>query len=261
VRWRHSATRPSQFRLRRAGRLVLMSGGDSALTAIDVTTGEVVWRVRDRLPFSGDIAIRNDSAYALSSSTVGAARLHHIDLWSGEMQFSAYVDDQPIFGQAPMLTEDRVMVAVRDRRGTGLVAFDQKTGEPTWEHEPGFVAAGSSFLALDDTLMINSPSGTLICLETSTGHVRYNHVFARPVEGDQPRRLDPILQNGALFVPQHQVQVLRPSTGELIGEVPSDLIPDLMRVDSNCNVYIAEESGHLAAYSAAPRLQLVSNRS
>lgn len=258
VRWRHSATRPAQFRLRRAGRLVLMSGGDSALTALDVTTGDVVWRVRDRLPFSGDITVRGDSAFALSSSTVGAARLHHIDLWSGVTQFSAYVDDQPIFGQAPLLTKNQVIVPVRDRRGTGLVAFDQTSGEPLWDHEPGFAAAGSSFLALDDSLIINSASGTLLCLESDTGYVRYNHVFSRPVEGDQPRRLDPVLQNGALFVPQHQVQVLRPSSGELIGEIACDLIPDLMRVDSNCNVYIAEESGHFAAYSAAPRLQLVS---
>jgi len=58
-------------------------------------------------------------------------------------------------------------------------------------------------------------------------------------------------------VPQHDVQVLRPKTGEMIGRVPCDLIPDLLRVDQNCNVFIAEESGHLAAYSSAPALRLV----
>jgi outer membrane protein assembly factor BamB len=260
VRWRHSASRPAQLRLRRAGRLVLMSGGDSALTALDVTTGEVVWRVRDRLPFSGDIAVRGDSAYALSSSSVGAARLHHIDLWSGITHGSAYIDDQPLFGQAPLLTDQHVVVPVRDRRGTGLLAFEQGSLAPSWEHEPGFVSAGSSLLAMHDSLIINSTSGTLLCVEVNTGYVRYNHVFSRPVDSDQPRRLDPILQNGALFVPQHNVQVLRPSTGELIGEVPCDLIPDLMKVDASCNVFVAEESGHLAAYSAAPRLQLVAAR-
>lgn len=258
VRWRHSSSRPAQLRLRRAGRLVLMSGGDSALTALDVTTGEVVWRVRDRLPFSGDIAIRGDSAFALSSSSVGAARLHHIDLWSGVTHATAYIDDQPLYGHAPFLTERHVVVAVRDRRGTGLVAFEQGSCESAWDHEPGFVAAGSSFLSLGDSLVANSASGTLICLEAETGYVRYNHVFSRPVDSDQPRRLDPILQNGALFVPQHQVQVLRPSTGEIIGDVPCDLIPDLMKVDASCNVYVAEESGHVAAYAASPRLQLVS---
>jgi hypothetical protein len=66
-----------------------------------------------------------------------------------------------------------------------------------------------------------------------------------------------VLRNGALFVPQHQVQVVRPRDGELLGAIPSDLIPDLVRVDEHCSVYIAEESGHVAAFGVAPKLALV----
>ena len=66
-----------------------------------------------------------------------------------------------------------------------------------------------------------------------------------------------MLRNGALFVPQHQVHVIRPRDGEVLGTLPSDLIPDLLRVDERCSAYIAEESGHLAAFSVAPRLCLV----
>jgi hypothetical protein len=51
--------------------------------------------------------------------------------------------------------------------------------------------------------------------------------------------------------------VLRPDSGEVIGELPCDLIPDLLRVDDSCNVFVAEESGHIAAYSVAPQLKLV----
>lgn len=257
VRWRHRATRPASFRLRRAGRLVLVSGGDSALSALDVTNGEVVWRVRDRLPFSGDIAVVGDSAFALSTSSVGAARLHHIELWTGQIRWTAYIDEQPVFGQGPLVVNNRVVVATRDRRGVGALAFDIQTGELTWSHDPGFSSSSTAWLPLEDTLIANSSSGTLLCLEAETGVVRYNHVFSRHVEADQPRRLEPVLQNGALFVPQHQVQVIRPKDGELIGSVPCDLIPDLLKVDESCNVYIAEESGHLAAYSVAPKLRLV----
>lgn len=257
VRWRHSASRPATFRLRRAGRLVLMSGGDSALTALDVTTGEIVWRVRDRLPFSGDIAVRGDSAYALSSSSVGAARLHHIDLWSGETAWTAFVEEQPVFGQQPMLAGNALIVPTKDRRGVGALAFDARTGEALWDHEPGLSSSSTAWCNLGDCVVANSAAGTLLCLEATSGEVRYNHIFSRQVEGDQPRRLEPVLRNGALFVPQHQVQVIRPATGEIIGEVPCDLIPDLLRVDESCNVYVAEESGHLAAYGVAPRLHLV----
>ncbi|HSC89333.1 MAG TPA: PQQ-binding-like beta-propeller repeat protein, partial [Polyangiaceae bacterium] len=148
VRWRHKASRPSGFRLRRAGRLVLVSGGDSALSALDVTTGEVVWRVRDRLPFNGDIAVSGDSAFALSASPVGAARLHHIHLWSGETLWTAYLDEQPVAGQAPLLAGDTVTVATRDRRGVGAMSFDVVTGAPRWDHEPGLTAASSAWLPL-----------------------------------------------------------------------------------------------------------------
>ena len=45
--------------------------------------------------------------------------------------------------------------------------------------------------------------------------------------------------------------------GAPLGKVPTDLIPDLLRVDERCDVYVAEESGHLAAFAAGPRLSLV----
>ena len=106
-------------------------------------------------------------------------------------------------------------------------------------------------------MIANSAAGTLLCLDATSGNLRYNHVFARHVEADQPRRLEPVLRSGALFVPQHQVHVVRPRDGEILGTVPTDLIPDLLRVDERCDVYVAEESGHLAAFGAAARLTLV----
>ncbi len=258
VRWRHSANRPARFRLRRAGRLVLVSGGDAALLALDVITGEIAWKVRDRLPFSGDIAVHGDSAIALSTSSVGAARLHHIDLWSGQQRWTAYLDDQPVFGENPMISGNSVIVPTQDRRGVGAAAYQLESGELLWEHEPGLCATATAWLALDDRIIANSASGTLLCLDSRQGEAIFNHVFSRQVEVDQPRRLAPILSNGALFVPQSQVEVIRPTDGALIGSVPCDLIPDLMRVDDSCNVYIAEESGHIAAYSVAPQLRLIS---
>ena len=38
---------------------------------------------------------------------------------------------------------------------------------------------------------------------------------------------------------------------------PTEAIPDLLRVDEECNVYVAEESGHLVCFGALPRLSLV----
>jgi outer membrane protein assembly factor BamB len=257
VRWRFSARRPANYRVRRAGKLILVAGGDSALLALDVTSGEVVWRVRDRLPFSGDMSIDHDAVFALSGGPIGPTRLHHVDLWSGAVRWSKELDERPAPGHAPLLAAHVAAIPTRDRRGMGVSAYDRASGEVVWEQAPGLSSPTTAFLAVDDSLIANSASGALLCLDAMTGTLRYNQVFSRHVDADQPRRLEPVLRNGALFVPQHQVHVVRPRDGEVIGTVPSDLIPDLLRVDERCNVYIAEESGHVAAFGVAPRLTLV----
>jgi outer membrane protein assembly factor BamB len=137
------------------------------------------------------------------------------------------------------------------------VAFDRDSGQKVWEQAPGLVEGASAWLALDDAVLLNCQSGILLALDAATGAVRFSHVFSSACAADQPRRLEPVLRSGALFVPQQSVQVVRPQNGELLGALPSDLVPDLIRVDERCDVYVAEESGHMAAFSAAPRLSVV----
>jgi hypothetical protein len=257
VRWRHTARRAANYRLRRAGKLLLAAGGDSALLALDVVTGEVVWRVRDRVPFSGEMCVERDATFALAGGPIGPAKLHHVDLWSGQIRWTRELEERPVPGQAPIVAGNVVMVVTRDRRGSGVCAFDRETGAPAWEHAPGFTSPVAAWLGVDDGLIANTAAGTLSCIDAQTGALRFNQIFPRHVESDQPRRLEPVLRNGALFVPQHQVHVVRPRDGELLGTVPTDLIPDLVRVDERCEVYVAEESGHVAAFGAAPKLTLV----
>lgn len=257
VRWRFSGRRPASYRMRRAGKLLIVAGGDSALLALDVFTGEVVWRVRDRVPFSGDLCIDHDSAFAIAGGPVGPCKLLHVDLWSGALRWARELEERPCTGQAPLVSGNAVIVATRDKRGVGATALSRDTGAPLWEQPPGLASPTTAWLVVDDALIANTASGALLCLEAQTGLPRYSHVFSRHVEADQPRRLEPVLRNGALFVPQHRVHVIRPRDGEVLGTLPSDLIPDLLRVDERCGVYIAEESGHLAAFSVAPKLSLV----
>lgn len=256
VRWRHRARRAASFRVRRAGRLLLVASSDYALFALDAASGEVVWRLRERHPFSGDMAVDHDSAFALSG-VPGAFCLHHVDPWSGELRWTAPLDERPLPGQPPLVTPSAVVVALRDQRGAGACALARDSGSELWSHEPGFAAAASAFLAVDDAVVVNGAAGTLSSIDAQTGALRFSHVFPRHVDADQPRRLEPVLRSGALFVPQYQVHVVRPRDGEIIGTVPTDLIPDLLRVDERCDVYVAEESGHVAAFGVAPRLTLV----
>jgi outer membrane protein assembly factor BamB len=261
VRWRHTAHVGKRFRMRRAGKLLVVASGDAALSALDLASGEVVWRVRDRLRFSLPVGLDHDSLFAVAGEPDlrmrGAIRIHHLDPYAGSTR---WVRDFPSYALplgAPVVTDHEVLVVVRDRRGLGLVALSRETGEIRWSSEPGLLPVTSAWLAVDDAIIFNSESGDLLALSTRTGATLFRHRFPRGMEGDQPRKLEPILRSGALFVPQQQVTVVRPRDGAILGTVPTDLIPDLLRVDERCDVYMAEDSGHIASFRAGARLTLV----
>lgn len=256
VRWRYTAKRPAPYRVRRAGRLLIVGGGDPLLVAIDGVNGDVVWSLSSRLPFTGEVAVDHDSACVLSGAPGGSWLLHRLNPWSGERAWEVELDERP-WGRAPLLTPSAIVVPTSDEDGAGCVAFDRKTGRKLWEQAPGLVNGMSAWLAVDDCILINCARGLLMGLDAADGSVRFNHVFSSACEADQPRRLEPVLRSGALFVPQQSVHVVRPLNGDLLGTLPSDLVPDLIRVDERCDVYVAEESGHVAAFGAAPKLAVV----
>jgi outer membrane protein assembly factor BamB len=287
-RWSWGSTRTRAGRVRgaprmkRAGRLVYFTCGDGALTALDVMTGAVVWRVRDRLRFRTPPSVAHDALFAVAGGTHGAARLYRIDPYSGDVRWSRVVDASgtcTVEG-SPLVASGAVGVVARvpraanpkDARGarhaTELRTFRREDGIPV--AAPGArdgragapAPSGTSWLAVDDCFLGNSPTGELVSLDAE-GTLRWRHIPSlRPLEADVPRRLEPILRGGALFVPSSdgQVVVLRPQGGEVLGTIEaarSGAIPDLLRVDEAGGVYVVEESGHLVAFGALPRLRLV----
>lgn len=259
VRFRYVAKRAGAFRIRRAGKLVIVANGEQALTALDVVTGEVVWRYCDRLRFASLVAVEADALFAVAGDGAfvgrGGTRLHCLDPWTGRGRWGVDLPEGTRPFGSPLLAGEAVLVASQSRRGTALHAYHKKTGRLLFEREACIGAAAS--MVVDDAVVLNSESGELVALDAHDGTTRYRHLFAGDGEGDRPRRLDPILRCGALFVPQGDVHVLRPRDGTLLGTVEADLVPDLLRVDERCDVYVAEESGHVSAFSAATRLTLV----
>jgi outer membrane protein assembly factor BamB len=252
-------------RMKRAGKLVYFTSGDSALTALDVLTGATVWRVRDRLRFRTAPTLDHDTLFALAGGSGSAAQLHSIDAFSGDVRWSRTLRPLPNGGGAPCTLDGAVLVAdgtvaipVRDREGLVVLAYERDTGELRWQSAPRIAPAGTAWISVDDLFIGNTPTGEIVAIEAATGALRYRHLLGRTIEHDVPRRLEPILRSGALFVPHTDVRVLRPSDGVLVGAItPCEAIPDLLRVDERGDVYIAEESGHLVAFGAGARLTLV----
>lgn len=260
-RWRYTLTRPGAIRVRRAGRLLIVSSDEAQLVALDAVDGNVVWRVRDRLRFAAPAAIEREDLYAIAGEPGGLARLHAIDTLSGARRYERPLEAPIATDSAPILIGATALILTRDRRGVGMLAIDRITGVERWAAAPGTWPAGTSPLGLDGLVVLNQPTGEVVALVASTGETAWRHVFEAPVAGDAPRRLEPVLRSGALFVPQDKVRVLRPADGAIVGVVASDLVPDLLRVDERCDVYLAEESGHVAAFAASARLELVGDGS
>jgi outer membrane protein assembly factor BamB len=260
VRWRHAWGRRGALRLKRAGKLLFVASGDSALTALDVVTGLPIWRVRDRLRFRTSPALSDDALFAVAGGASGRATLLALDPFAGTRKFERVLESGracTVEG-APLVSGNTVAVAVRERHGLVMVGLDRETGEERWRREPAVVPLGTSWLPVDDAFIGNTPMGELVAISAEDGAVRYRHTLGGPLDSDTPRRLEPVLRSGALYVPHADVHVFRPRDGKKIGSIgPCDLIPDFVRVDEKCDVYVAEESGHMAAWGSGPRLSLV----
>lgn len=321
TRWRwswdagHGSARGS-VRIKRVGRLLYFTCGDGAVTALDVMTGAIVWRVRDRLRFRTAPTVARDGLFVVAGGAHGIARLYCIDPYSGIVRWTTVIGGPtaPCTVEGGVLVADTaVAVATRTTRGKvkgsssalALEIFRLDDGAPLMRRAASVdsvptaaAPVGTSWLAVDDTFIGNMPTGEIIGIDARSGESRWRRALGpRPLDADVPRRLEPVLRSGALFVPcsllslgqavtspargstssvptvattrsrppvpgvveaAAGVCILRPSDGALLGAIaPTEAIPDLLRVDEHCNVYVAEESGHIAAFAALPRLALV----
>jgi outer membrane protein assembly factor BamB len=291
-RWRwswgtHRGTVRRAPRMKRAGRLLYFTCGDAALTAIDVMTGAVVWRLRDRLRFRTPPSVGRDALYGISGGAHGLAKLYCIDPYSGHVRWATALAEPSApctIEGAPLVANGAVAAVMRHKTGVSLAIFRAEDGSSIGErigHAPAVAPVGTSWLGVDDAFIGNAPTGELVAIDARTAELRWRHVLGpRPLEADIPRRLEPVLRCGALFVPCSLISpaangasreaprsgdpaaagvcIVRPGDGAVLGTIaPTETIPDLLRVDEHCHVYIAEESGHLAMFAALPRLSLV----
>lgn len=248
-RWRFSSRRGGNFRLRKAGRLLLVTC-DGVIHALDIASGEDVWRFAARHRFSEAPAVIGDVAVVAGDS--GRPTVHGLDLLTGEELWSRRLEER-ICHQLVGAAGAVLVPLERDQ----LLALDPHTGTPLWESADPGLGLGAAPLVVDNVLITNAPGGCLSGTDLGTGELLWTHLLGDPLSDEVPRRLEPILRGGALFVPASGVYMLRPQDGAPLGELPCDLVPDRIRVDERGWVYVAEESGHLAAYAPSPQLRMI----
>ena len=264
IRWRRALRRSSALRLRRAGKLVVVASGEPQLVGLDLLSGEQVWRHCGRQRYTLPVSLADGQLFAVGhgpSHLKSAATLEQIDPWSGELRWRVELPRQVSVRGPARVCSDVVMLVTRDDGDRlGAMGFDRHTGELLFDQPGGLCRGRAACVVVDDLLIANSDSGELVAMSATDGKVRYRHVFAgwnsKPAT-DRPYSMQPVLRSGALFLPQSEVYALRPHDGLILGRLPVDLVPDALRVDNQCGVYVAEASGYVAAYHAQPTLTLV----
>jgi outer membrane protein assembly factor BamB len=254
-RWRFASRSGGEFRMTKVGRVLLVTCGEDAIHALDIATGEDVWRFAERGCFQFKPLVSHETVIAAAVLGRRDGALFAIDLYSGHPRWQRQLDGPPT--SDPCAAADVVLTSTAGAEAA-LRAHSVATGEPRWETKDPGLGIGGAGLTIDDSWVVNAPFGQLSALDVHTGAVRWSANLADALADEIPRRLEPVLRGGALFVPASSVHVVRPRDGrKLSASLPCDLVPDLMRVDERGWVYVAEESGYLAGYAPKPMLTLV----
>jgi outer membrane protein assembly factor BamB len=254
-RWRFASRSGGEFRMTKVGRVLLVTCGEDAIHALDIATGEDVWRFAERGCFQFKPLVSHETVIAAAVLGRREGALFAIDLYSGHPRWQRQLDGPPT--SDPCAAADVVLTSTAGAEAA-LRAHSVETGEPRWETKDPGLGIGGAGLTIDDSWVVNAPFGQLSALDVHTGLVRWSTNLADALADEIPRRLEPVLRGGALFVPASSVHVVRPRDGQkLSASLPCDLVPDLMRVDERGWVYVAEESGYLAGYAPKPMLTLV----
>lgn len=254
-RWRFASRSGGEFRMTRVGRVLLVTCGEDAIHALDVATGEDVWRFAERGCFQFKPLVSHETVIAAAVRGRREGALFAIDLYSGHPSWQRKLGGPPT--SDPCAAAEAVLTSTAGEEAA-LLAHSVETGEPLWETKDPGLGIGGAGLTIDGTWVVNAPFGQLSALDVGTGAIRWSESIADALADEIPRRLEPVLRGGALFVPASSVHVVRPTDGQkLSASLPCDLVPDVMRVDERGWVYVAEESGYLAGYAPKPMLTLI----
>ncbi len=254
-RWRFASRSGGEFRMTKVGRVLLVTCGEEAIHALDIATGEDVWRFTERGCFQFKPLVSNETVVAAAVRGRREGALFAIDLYSGQPRWQRELPGPPT--SDPCAAANVALVSTAGEEAN-LSAHCLQTGKPLWDTKDPGLGIGGAGLTFDETWIVNAPFGQLSALDVRSGNIRWSTNLADALADEIPRRLEPVLRGGALFVPASSVHVVRPADGEkLSASVPCDLVPDLMRVDERGWVYVAEESGYIAGYAPKPMLTLV----
>lgn len=249
--YRFGVRRSATLASTRLGRMLVVASDDT-IHGLDAVTGEELFRhVEEGAIVTSVVASRDRLVCVVERPSTGLVLL---DAFRGELV--ARVDlPGPVRG-TQLAIEGGVVVACQLGESTSMLRFDAAGARVFGVDDVGLAKQAES-IVVDGHLVVSDLEGRISSVALADGSLTWSSRIARAID-DVPRMRKPLLRSGVLFVPGAEVRIVRPTDGSLATNAfPCDLIPDRLLVDERSWVFVAEESGHVAAYAPAAHLTLI----
>ena len=243
----------------------------SSLHAIDSTSGEELWRYVGNFDSSISPVITLNRVIVAAESG-GAGSISEIDLQTGALITTKTLPAPPDnkVNMHLAVTQNHVLVTLDNTRKMDTTASRPcavQASETLYGHNIANASdwaiphpmPGAAQHVVDEALIFND-GDKAVAVDASNGEYLWQRKLAHPQRAEQcyaaPRRLESILRAGALFIPGHDLHIVNPCSGRGVA-LNLDLVPDVFRVSSRGDIFVADEEGRVSKYEPLPQLRLL----
>jgi outer membrane protein assembly factor BamB len=229
------------------GSVIFAASENGDLVAVDIASGDLLWRVRTRETITGGVGAGN----GLVMLGTQDAEVLVFDQSDGSQLWRAPVTSEVL--SAPQTNGDVVALQTVDDK---LVAFDARTGERRWIYEatlPVLTLRGTSkpiFVA--DAVIAGFSNGTLVAVSADNGIWRWEERVAVPQGRYDIDRVididgDLLLDNNVILAASYQGNVMGfdVRTGRIVWGMEASSYRGLAQGFGN--LYMATDRGHVIA--------------
>ncbi len=221
--------------------VVYAGSWDHNLYALDAVTGTLLWKYQTGDMVRSSPAVANGIVYFGSQDN----NLYALDANTGALLWN-WTTSGYVFDSSPVVVNGVVYIQSDDGNGN-LYALDAMTGAHLWDYPVrGY---GNSLPAVaEGVVYIGSDDGNLYALDAETGDLLWEYATGEPV------RSSPSVANGVVYVGSDTgiVYALDAGTGDLIWEYETDEGGFSSLVITNRVLYAQGYSGYLYALATLP---------
>jgi outer membrane protein assembly factor BamB len=247
--WRVSPPRTQRAHLSVEGRRVLLTTDAGYLYGMDLGDGQIRFRMRWPLPFTGPAAGWGRKLVGAAGRS-GKSLVVAADAHTGSLAWSRELGMGP--PSRPILAAGRVLVAAPTEEDAVLVCLG-RSGEPFWERPLHLGNSNVSLRAIGRTVLATSQTGAAVLM--SLDGVQQWRVGSAGAE--LPARIPACHIRGVALVPGEMTRALEPRGGHVLAEVRTGMGLVALAVDARLNLYALDEDGTLSAYRLGAALSLV----